>query len=103
MHQLPGFVYFDHSAHVTHGVGCVECHGRVDTMGAVYPVAPLTMQWCLDCHRDPDEHLRPESEITNMEWLPSEPRRAIGARAFTPTSTSRLRSNRAPAATADEA
>jgi Cytochrome c7 and related cytochrome c len=67
VHQLPGFVYFDHSAHVTHGVGCAECHGRVDTMGAVYPVAPLTMQWCLDCHRDPAPHLRPRSEEFAMD------------------------------------
>ena len=54
VHKLPGFVYFDHSAHVSHGVGCVECHGRVDTMPRVFAVAPLTMTWCLDCHRDPD-------------------------------------------------
>jgi hypothetical protein len=79
VHQLPGFVYFDHSAHVSHGVGCVECHGRVDTMGRVYAVAPLTMQWCLDCHRDPDPHLRPQREITDMEWQPARPRREIGA------------------------
>lgn len=52
VHQLPQFVYFDHSAHVSHGVGCVECHGHVEAMPRVYPVAPLTMQWCLDCHRD---------------------------------------------------
>jgi hypothetical protein len=79
VHQLPEFVYFDHSAHVSHGVGCVECHGRVDAMAQVYAVASLTMQWCLDCHRDPDPHLRPPSEITNMEWEPSESRRATGA------------------------
>ena len=79
VHKLPGFVYFDHSAHVSHGVGCVECHGRVDTMARVYAVAPLTMQWCLDCHRDPDPHLRPQSEITDMEWSPARPRREIGA------------------------
>jgi hypothetical protein len=79
VHQLPGFVYFDHSAHVTHGVGCVECHGRVDLMGQVYPTMPLTMQWCLDCHGNPDAYLRPPSEITNMEWQPDRPRREIGA------------------------
>jgi hypothetical protein len=70
VHQLPEFVYFDHSAHVSHGVGCVECHGRVDLMGQVYAVAPLTMQWCLDCHTNPAPHLRPQNEITNMEWRP---------------------------------
>jgi hypothetical protein len=72
VHRLPDFVYFDRSAHVGHGVGCVECHGRVDQMAAVYAVAPLTMQWCLDCHRDPDPHLRPESEITGMGRPPEE-------------------------------
>jgi hypothetical protein len=78
VHQLPEFVYFDHSAHVSHGVGCAECHGRVDLMAQVYPTQPLTMQWCLDCHRRPDEHLRPPSEITNMEWRPDRPRAEIG-------------------------
>ena len=78
VHQLPQFVYFDHSAHVSHGVGCVECHGRVDLMGEVYAVAPLTMQWCLDCHRDPAPHLRPTSEITSMSWDPGGSRRDIG-------------------------
>jgi hypothetical protein len=68
VHQLPDFVYFDHSAHVSHGVGCVECHGRIDLMAAVHPVAPLTMKWCLDCHRDPAPHLRPVSAVTDMEW-----------------------------------
>jgi hypothetical protein len=78
--QLAQFVYFDHSAHVSHGVGCVECHGRVDEMGQVYAASPLTMQWCLDCHRDPAPHLRPPSEITNMEWAPDRPQREIGER-----------------------
>jgi hypothetical protein len=78
VHQLPQFVYFDHSAHVSHGVGCAECHGRVDLMGQVHAVEPLTMQWCLDCHTDPAPQLRPNSEITNMEWSPDRPRREIG-------------------------
>ena len=78
VHQLPQFVYFNHSAHVNRGVGCVECHGRVDLMGQVNAVAPLTMIWCLRCHRDPAPHLRPQSEITNMEWSPDRPRAEIG-------------------------
>jgi hypothetical protein len=78
VHQLPEFAYFDHSAHVSHGVGCVECHGRVDLMARVYPVSPLTMGWCLDCHRDPAPHLRPQSEITNMEWQAPVNARAAG-------------------------
>jgi formate-dependent nitrite reductase cytochrome c552 subunit len=71
---LPAFVYFDHSAHVSHGVGCVTCHGRVDLMAQVYPVAQLTMEWCLECHRQPDEKLRPLDRITDMEWAPADPK-----------------------------
>lgn len=75
VNALPDFVFFDHSAHVTKGVGCVSCHGRVDTMGQVYQAAPLTMRWCLDCHREPEGHLRPLDAITDMEWAP-DPARA---------------------------
>ena len=79
VHALPDFVRFDHSAHVKKGVGCVTCHGRVDLMAAVYQVAPLTMEWCLDCHRSPDENLRPLDRITDMVWQPAEPRALTGA------------------------
>ena len=68
VHDLPDFAYFNHSAHVNHGVGCVECHGRIDHMDVVQQVAPLSMGWCLDCHRDPAPHLRPKDEVTNMNW-----------------------------------
>ncbi len=68
VHSLPDFVYFDHSVHVTRGIGCVSCHGQVDGMAAVYQVAPLTMQWCLDCHRDPVPNLRPRDQITSTSW-----------------------------------
>jgi hypothetical protein len=71
VHSLPDFVYFDHSIHVTRGVGCVTCHGKVDEMAAVYQVAPLTMQWCVDCHRDPMPHLRPRDQITSTSWQPA--------------------------------
>lgn len=64
VHDLPDFVYFDHSVHVTSGVGCVMCHGRVERMARVYQVAPLTMQWCLDCHRDPAKALSGRAEAT---------------------------------------
>jgi hypothetical protein len=80
VHDLPDFVYFNHSAHVTRGVGCVECHGRVDKMDEVYQDQPLSMGWCLDCHRDPDTRLRPPEEVTNMEWSPGADRAALGAR-----------------------
>lgn len=68
VHDLPDYVYFNHSAHVSRGVGCVSCHGRVDQMVEVYQKEPLSMGWCLDCHRAPEQHLRPMSEVTNMTW-----------------------------------
>jgi hypothetical protein len=78
VHQLPDFVYFNHAIHVNKGVGCVECHGRVDRMAAVEQVQPLTMGWCLDCHRDPNPRLRPREEITNMAWTPDGDPVALG-------------------------
>jgi len=68
VHNVPDHVYFDHSAHLSAGVGCVSCHGRIDTMEVVRQDQPLSMAWCLDCHRAPEENLRPVSEITNMAW-----------------------------------
>ena len=73
VNNVPDFVFFDHSVHVNKGVGCVECHGRVDLMGQVFAAQPLTMRWCLDCHRDPEKHLRPLDRITDMEWKADDP------------------------------
>ena len=72
VHDLADFVYFNHSAHVVRGVGCVECHGRVDKMEVVSQVERLSMEWCLDCHRDPDAHLRPPEVVTRMDWVAPE-------------------------------
>ncbi|MEK4035928.1 cytochrome c3 family protein [Methylocystis sp. IM3] len=69
VHRLPGYVYFDHSIHVAKGVGCSTCHGRVDQMPLVQQTQPLTMSWCLSCHRDPAPYLRPREEIFNMDWM----------------------------------
>ena len=69
IHDLPDYAYFNHSAHVTRGIGCVSCHGRVDRMEVVYQAEPLSMGWCLDCHREPEKHLRPVEEVTNMDWV----------------------------------
>jgi hypothetical protein len=80
VHMLPDYAYFDHSAHITVGVGCVSCHGNVAEMEKVMQVKPLSMSWCLDCHRNPDEHLRPLSEVTNMKWEPSADQLAFAAR-----------------------
>lgn len=88
VHDLPDYAYFDHSAHVNKGVGCVSCHGRVDKMGGantqdpiagVYQVQNLSMGWCLDCHRAPEQHLRPLDKITDMDWSPLDDPRVIAA------------------------
>jgi hypothetical protein len=63
VHDLPDYAYFDHSAHVTRGVGCVTCHGRVDRMDVVYQAMPLSMSWCLECHRNPGPNLIPRDEL----------------------------------------
>ena len=72
IHKLPDYVYFDHSAHLTAGIGCASCHGRIDQMTQVRMEKPLSMGWCLDCHRNPEPHLRPLDQITNMEFKPTE-------------------------------
>lgn len=87
VHDLPDYVYFNHSAHVNRGVGCVECHGRIDTMEVVYQHEPLSMGWCLDCHRNPEPRLRDPvaDRVTDMTWAPpgGEDRAAYGARVRT--------------------
>jgi hypothetical protein len=80
VHDLPDFVYFNHSAHVSRGVSCVSCHGRVDRMEVVAQSAPLTMGWCLDCHRNPEKALRPVEYVTKLDWSPPEGQLAMGRR-----------------------
>jgi len=79
VHDLADYAYFNHAAHVNKGVGCVSCHGRIDKMGGagtddqiagVYQAHNLSMGWCLECHRAPEQHLRPLDQITNMDWSP---------------------------------
>lgn len=70
IHDLPDYAYFNHSAHINAGVGCISCHGNVAEMVVVQQVEPLSMGWCLDCHRNPDPNLRPIEEVTNMDWQP---------------------------------
>jgi hypothetical protein len=71
VHDLPDYAYFNHSAHVNAGVGCVSCHGRVDHMEVVYQAERLSMSWCIDCHRNPEKHLRPKDQVTNMHYRPA--------------------------------
>ena len=68
IHALPDYVYFNHSVHVTRGVSCVECHGRIDTMDVVAQQKPLSMSFCLNCHRDPEAHLRDPKLVTDLAW-----------------------------------
>ena len=72
VHDMAGFAYFDHAAHVNKGIGCVTCHGRVDRMDVVYQAETMSMAWCLDCHRDPSQHLRPLDRVTDMTWTPED-------------------------------
>lgn len=67
-HRLPDYVYFDHSIHLAKGVACSTCHGRVDHMPLIRQAQPLTMAWCLSCHRDPAPNIGPKEEVFNMNW-----------------------------------
>lgn len=78
IHNLPEFVYFDHHIHINKGVGCVECHGRVDRMPFTYQDKSLLMGWCLDCHRNPKPHLRPREAVFSMTWQPPADRPNLG-------------------------
>jgi hypothetical protein len=69
IHKLPDYVYFNHSVHVNRGVSCVECHGQINHMDEVYHAKPLSMTFCLNCHRDPAMHLRPLNKITDLDWV----------------------------------
>ena len=68
IHKLPDFAYFNHSVHVNRGVSCVECHGEVHKMDEVAQAKPLSMRFCLNCHRDPAAHVRPPEEVFNLDW-----------------------------------
>jgi len=70
VNQLPDFVFFNHSIHVTKGVGCNTCHGPVDLMPLMYQQESLQMEWCLGCHRDPGKNLRPRDQVFNMRYQP---------------------------------
>ena len=70
VHDLPEFVYFDHSVHVKKGVGCSTCHGRIDEMPLVWQEKTLLMEWCLECHRAPEKFLRPREKVFDPSWQP---------------------------------
>jgi hypothetical protein len=93
VHDLPDYVYFNHSIHVNKGLGCASCHGRVDLMPLMYQQNTLQMEWCLNCHRDPAKNLRPVSQVYNMAWEGPTPEKPVwcsvnGEQAGKPTAQS---------------
>ena len=79
VHNLPDYVYFNHSAHINVGVGCSSCHGLINRMIVVRQSEPLSMGWCLDCHRNPDPSLRPADQVTVIDWHPGEDQERFAA------------------------
>lgn len=78
VYDLPDFVNFNHSIHVQKGVGCETCHGRIDEMPLTWQAVTLHMEWCLECHRDPAQYLRPQSEVFTFDWHPPVSQRELG-------------------------
>jgi hypothetical protein len=70
IHQAPDYVYFNHSVHVNRGVSCQSCHGNINRMEVVYHAEPHSMGWCLECHRNPEKHIRPVEHVFNLDWKP---------------------------------
>ena len=80
VHDLPDFVYFNHSIHVNKGVGCTTCHGQVDRMPLIWQEKSLQMEWCLDCHRNPEQYVRPRDAVFRVDYTPPANQAEIGAR-----------------------
>ncbi len=80
VNDLPQFVYFDHSIHIHQGIGCSSCHGRVDQMPLTLQAEPLTMAWCLDCHRNPEMQVRPRDKVFDMSYRPPDNQAEMGRR-----------------------
>jgi len=78
VHRLADYVYFNHSIHVNKGIGCSSCHGPVNEMALINQDSPLNMQWCLECHRNPEQNLRPKEQIYNMNWKAPEDQAEVG-------------------------
>jgi hypothetical protein len=80
VHDLPDFVYFNHSIHIDKGIGCESCHGRIDLMPLTAQEHTLQMSWCLDCHRQPEKYVRPREFVTAMGYRPAGDQEEIGRR-----------------------
>jgi Cytochrome c7 and related cytochrome c len=83
VHDLPDYVYFNHSIHVAKGIGCSVCHGRVDQMPLTRKTQTLYMRWCLDCHRNPQNYIRPRDKIYDMAWQPARNQESEGEKLVT--------------------
>jgi hypothetical protein len=79
VHDVPDYVFFNHSAHVNNGVGCSTCHGAVDQMTDIWKTESLTMGWCMECHWAPERFVRPRSEVFNMAYVPPADQLTLGA------------------------
>lgn len=74
IHKTPDYVYFNHAVHVNRGISCVECHGEIQNMEVVHHAKPLSMGFCLECHRNPEDYIRPPEEVYNLDWeRPTDP------------------------------
>ena len=80
VHDLPDFVYFRHDIHVAKGIGCTSCHGPVDQMPLMYKENTLNMEWCLECHREPEKQIRPREHVFDVTWSPPADQERLGAR-----------------------
>jgi hypothetical protein len=80
VHRLADFVYFNHSIHVNKGVGCSSCHGQINQMPLVFQANTLLMQWCVECHRNPERVLRPKDQVFNMDWKAPDNQAEVGAK-----------------------
>jgi Zn ribbon nucleic-acid-binding protein len=80
VHDLPDFVYFDHSIHVSKGVGCTTCHGQVDRMPLMWQEQSLQMSWCVDCHRHPEAYVRPREAVFRTDYVAPANQEALGRR-----------------------
>ena len=80
VHDMPDFVFFNHSIHVNKGVACESCHGRVDQMQLAYMAKTMTMDWCVDCHREPEKNIRPKEHVYKMGWKPNMDQVEMGLR-----------------------
>lgn len=92
VHDLPDFVYFNHSIHIHKGIGCSTCHGHVDRMPLMWQEQSLQMEWCIDCHRNPEQYVRPRNQVFNPDYTPPANQTELGRQLVTEYQIQRLTS-----------